>query len=97
MSTTAARFWYRRLGLLVAWFAFGSVTLLLLGILGFSPDAPPLTLLRRAHLDLTGLPPTEEETKAFLADTKPGAFAQSYAFAGTRKLSKQTQGDLIHG
>jgi small-conductance mechanosensitive channel len=39
MSTTAARFWYRRLGLLVAWFAFGSVTLLLVGLLGFSPDA----------------------------------------------------------
>lgn len=42
--------------------------------LGFSPDAPPLTLLRRAHLDLTGLPPTEDETKAFLADAKPGAW-----------------------
>jgi small-conductance mechanosensitive channel len=39
MSTAAARFWYRRLGLLVAWFAFGSVTLVLLSVLGFSPDA----------------------------------------------------------
>ena len=44
------------------------------GKLAFSPDAPPLTLLRRAHLDLTGLPPTEEETQRFLADTKPGAW-----------------------
>jgi small-conductance mechanosensitive channel len=39
MSTTAARYWYRRLGLLVAWFALGWVTLVLLGVLGFSPDA----------------------------------------------------------
>ena len=39
MSTTAARFWYPRLGLLVAWFAFGWVTLILLGALGFSPEA----------------------------------------------------------
>jgi moderate conductance mechanosensitive channel len=39
MSTTAARYWYQRLGLLVAWFAFGWVTLILLGVLGFSPDA----------------------------------------------------------
>ncbi len=39
MSTAAARFWYRRLGLLVAWFAFGWVTLVLLSALGFSPDA----------------------------------------------------------
>jgi small-conductance mechanosensitive channel len=39
MSTTAARFWHHRLGLLVAWFAFSSVTLVLLTALGFSPDA----------------------------------------------------------
>ncbi|MBM3786655.1 MAG: DUF1553 domain-containing protein [Acidobacteria bacterium] len=42
--------------------------------LGFSPDAPPLTLLRRAYLDLHGLPPTRQEIDAFLADTKPGAW-----------------------
>ncbi|MBI2423365.1 MAG: DUF1553 domain-containing protein [Candidatus Hydrogenedentes bacterium] len=43
---------------------------------GISP-APPAskeTLLRRATLDLTGLPPTEAETRAFLDDTTPGAF-----------------------
>ncbi len=30
-----------------------------------SPEAPPHILLRRIHLDLTGLPPTEEEMTAF--------------------------------
>ncbi len=42
--------------------------------LGFSPDAPPHTLVRRAYLDLLGLPPTEQETKSFLADSSPGAW-----------------------
>ena len=32
------------------------------------------TLLRRATYDLTGLPPTAEELKAFLADSSPGAY-----------------------
>jgi len=32
-------------------------------------------LLRRATFDLTGLPPTPEETAAFLADPSPNAFA----------------------
>jgi mono/diheme cytochrome c family protein len=31
-------------------------------------------LLRRVTFDLTGLPPTPEETKDFLADDRPGAF-----------------------
>ncbi len=34
------------------------------------------TLLRRATLDLTGLPPTPEEMRAFLADESAGAFAK---------------------
>ena len=40
-------------------------------------DAPAdkVTLLRRATLDLTGLPPTPEEIQAFLADNSPDAFA----------------------
>src|SRR5437763_1778479 len=36
--------------------------------------ADKLTLLRRASFDLTGLPPTPEEVKAFLADKSPHAF-----------------------
>jgi hypothetical protein len=42
--------------------------------LTFSPEASRTTLLRRASLDLVGLPPTPEEIEAFLADTNPGAF-----------------------
>jgi hypothetical protein len=42
--------------------------------LSFNPDAEPLTLLRRASLDLTGLPPTPQEVAAFLADTSPDAY-----------------------
>ncbi|MES1256810.1 MAG: PSD1 and planctomycete cytochrome C domain-containing protein [Acidobacteriota bacterium] len=45
---------------------------------GIRPNEPAdrVTLLRRATLDLIGLPPTPEETQAFLADTSPGAFAK---------------------
>ena len=39
-----------------------------------APRADRSTLLRRAHLDLTGLPPTQEQTAAFLADPDPGAW-----------------------
>jgi mono/diheme cytochrome c family protein len=39
-----------------------------------SPEADRRTLLRRVHLDLTGLPPAPEEIEAFLADTRPGAY-----------------------
>lgn len=42
---------------------------------GITP-APPVSRerwLRRATLDLTGLPPTPEEVMSFLADTRPGA------------------------
>ena len=39
-----------------------------------SKQASRETLIRRATLDLTGLPPTTEEIDAFLADTSPNAF-----------------------
>jgi cytochrome c553 len=42
--------------------------------LSLSPEAPQATLLRRVTLDLTGLPPTPEETDAFLADRSPDAY-----------------------
>ena len=45
---------------------------------GLKPAAPAdkRTLIRRATYDLTGLPPTEAEVNAFLADAAPGAFAK---------------------
>jgi mono/diheme cytochrome c family protein len=39
-----------------------------------NPPADKITLLRRAYLDLIGLPPSPEETQAFLADNSPAAF-----------------------
>lgn len=39
-----------------------------------SDEAPRATLIRRLSLDLTGIPPTPEETAAFLHDTTPGAY-----------------------
>ena len=41
-----------------------------------APPADRRTLIRRATLDLIGLPPTPEETDAFLADKSPDAFAK---------------------
>src|SRR5579859_4690775 len=42
-----------------------------------APASPAgrLTLLRRACFDLTGLPPTPEEIKTFMKDTRPEAYA----------------------
>jgi hypothetical protein len=39
-----------------------------------APRADKRTLLRRVHLDLTGLPPTPDEVATFLADSAPGAY-----------------------
>ena len=39
-----------------------------------APEADKLTLLRRAYLDLIGLPPTPEQTEEFLNDTQPDAW-----------------------
>ena len=41
-----------------------------------NPPAGKATLLRRVTLDLTGLPPTPTEVRAFLADDSSGAFAK---------------------
>ncbi len=41
-----------------------------------APDTDRATLLRRAHFDLIGLPPTPEQLAAFLADPSPAAFAK---------------------
>lgn len=38
-----------------------------------SPEAPKHTLLRRLSFDLTGIPPTPEETEAFCKDISPAA------------------------
>jgi hypothetical protein len=42
--------------------------------LRISPEADRTTLVRRATLDLTGLPPSPEEVDAFLADASPKAY-----------------------
>ena len=42
--------------------------------LGFSPEASKSILLRRAYYDLTGLPPSIEETQSFLSDKGPDAY-----------------------
>ena len=41
-----------------------------------SPEAGKVTLLRRAHFDLTGLPPTPEDVESFLADDSPEAYGK---------------------
>lgn len=45
--------------------------------LTLSPEADRATLLRRVTFDLTGLPPTAEEIRAFLADAEPGAYERA--------------------
>ena len=39
-----------------------------------SPEADRRTLIRRVSFDLTGLPPTPEEARAFIADKNPDAY-----------------------
>ncbi len=42
-----------------------------------SPEADGYTLLRRASLDLRGLPPTSEEVDRFIRDRSPGAYERA--------------------
>ncbi|MBM3954833.1 MAG: DUF1549 domain-containing protein [Planctomycetes bacterium] len=42
--------------------------------LALQPEADRATLVRRATFDLTGLPPTPEEVRAFVADGAPDAY-----------------------
>ena len=46
---------------------------------GLTPNgpAPKATLLRRAALDLTGLPPSDADLQAFLADRSPEAWSKA--------------------
>ncbi len=45
--------------------------------LASAPEAGPAALLRRVSLDLTGLPPTEEELGAYLSDRASGAYERA--------------------
>jgi mono/diheme cytochrome c family protein len=42
--------------------------------LSFSPEASRLTLMRRAYLDLIGLPPSPAEIEQYLTDNRPNAY-----------------------
>ena len=54
-----------------------------------SPEAGRPALIRRASLDLTGLPPTPEEVDAFVADDAPDAYERLV----DRLLQKQSYGE----
>ena len=60
---------------------------------GLAPakEAPKHTLLRRLSFDLTGLPPTEAEARAFLADDTP----QAYERAVDRLLASPHYGERM--
>ncbi len=56
-----------------------------------SEDADKRTLIRRVSFDLTGLPPTREEIKAFLEDKRP----QAYEALVDRLLAKKQYGEHL--
>ena len=56
-----------------------------------SPEADKVTLLRRATLDLTGLPPTPAEIDAFLADQSADAYEKQV----DRLLASQRYGERM--
>jgi Protein of unknown function (DUF1553)/Protein of unknown function (DUF1549)/Planctomycete cytochrome C len=57
-----------------------------------APEADRHTLIRRVTLDLTGLPPTPEETEAFVKDTSPQAYEKlvDRLMASPRYAEQQT-------
>ncbi len=54
-----------------------------------APEADRATLIRRASLDLTGLPPTPEEVDRFVADKSEDAYGQMI----DRLLAKESYGE----
>jgi mono/diheme cytochrome c family protein len=62
-----------------------------------APAADRVTLLRRLHLDLTGLPPTIEEVDAFLADRSNEAFAKQVETIAQIPALRGTLGPLLAG
>ena len=44
--------------------------------LSYSPDADHNAIVRRVYIDLIGIPPTPEQVRAFLEDTRPDAYDQ---------------------
>ncbi len=56
-----------------------------------APDADRFTLIRRASLDLTGLPPTVEEVSAFVQDPAPDA--EAFAKIVDRLLASERFGE----
>ena len=58
-----------------------------------SPAASAETQLRRLTLDLTGLPPTAEETRAFLADAKTRGLDPAYEVVVDRLLRSPRYGE----
>ena len=54
-----------------------------------TPEADRRTLIRRVSLDLTGLPPTLDEIREYLADKKPGAYERLV----DRMLAKPSYGE----
>ena len=59
--------------------------------LRFSPEADRRTLARRLHLDLTGLPPSEQQIADFLSDKKDSAYENLV----TRLLSSPHFGEQL--
>ena len=53
-------------------------------------DADRPTLIRRIAFDLTGLPPTPDEVKAFVADTSPDAVKRVIDILSTRRTTARS-------